>query len=390
MKRSRFPRRAKQTPDLELLVRLSTELAGSTSRIEDTFWADRLAKQVHRLLLEKDERTISDALDQLYAGTDQAYDALIDLVESCAETRSTDTGSGHDVILIALPILAWSRFQIPSGPIHADHLASIRVQFQAHLLASDARLGLADFLFSPDQLPQSYVDTTALTEKLARAALHSRDLKIDIAQMAETVSFLSDTRYLVAAVAGVRGAPLFRWQEGDLGRELAVKRWHEQGSEVLRPLLPACAMDLLPPMAYHSALREADRASRPYSLVSAISFLQTVMGRPAADFRAVVGGYHDKQLEEFRIGFCLRGRTEVIHGVVWPLLESEDEGTEAPSLIEAVLRANGVIDVLVLDQRLPIEYCDDCGAPLYPSPDGETVHAEMPDEPSDATPRHLH
>ena len=390
MKRSRFPRRAKQTPDTELLVRLSTELADSTSRLEDNFWEDQLIKQIHRLLSEKDERTITDTLDQLYAGTDQAYDALIDVIESCAETRYSDAGSGHDAILIALPILAWSRFQIPSGPIHADHLSSIRVQLQAHLLANGVRLGLADFLFSPDQLPQSYVDTAALTEKLMRAALHNRDLKIDVTQMAETISFLSDTRYLVAAVAGTRGAPLFRWQEGDLGRALAVTRWNEQGSEVLRPLLPACAMDMLPPMAYHAALREADRASRPYSLIAAISFLQTVMGRPSADFRAVIGSYHDKQLEEFRIGFCLRGHIEVIHGVVWPLLESEDEGTEAPSQIEAVLRANGVVDVLVLDQRLPIEYCDDCGAPLYPSPDGETVHAEMPDEPSEAAPRHLH
>ena len=390
MKRSRFPRRAKQTPDTELLVRLSTELADSTSRLEDNFWEDQLIKQIHRLLSEKDERTITDTLDQLYAGTDQAYDALIDVIESCAETRYSDAGSGHDAILIALPILAWSRFQIPSGPIHADHLSSIRVQLQAHLLANGVRLGLADFLFSPDQLPQSYVDTAALTEKLMRAALHNRDLKIDVTQMAETISFLSDTRYLVAAVAGTRGAPLFRWQEGDLGRALAVTRWNEQGSEVLRPLLPACAMDMLPPMAYHAALREADRASRPYSLIAAISFLQTVMGRPSADFRAVIGSYHDKQLEEFRIGFCLRGHIEVIHGVVWPLLESEDEGTETPSQIEAVLRANGVVDVLVLDQRLPIEYCDDCGAPLYPSPDGETVHAEMPDEPSEAAPRHLH
>ena len=358
--------------------------------MEDNFWEDQLIKQIHRLLSEKDERTITDTLDQLYAGTDQAYDALIDVIESCAETRYSDAGSGHDAILIALPILAWSRFQIPSGPIHADHLSSIRVQLQAHLLANGVRLGLADFLFSPDQLPQSYVDTAALTEKLMRAALHNRDLKIDVTQMAETISFLSDTRYLVAAVAGTRGAPLFRWQEGDLGRVLAVTRWNEQGSEVLRPLLPACAMDMLPPMAYHAALREADRASRPYSLIAAISFLQTVMGRPSADFRAVIGSYHDKQLEEFRIGFCLRGHIEVIHGVVWPLLESEDEGTETPSQIEAVLRANGVVDVLVLDQRLPIEYCDDCGAPLYPSPDGETVHAEMPDEPSEAAPRHLH
>ena len=82
MKRSRFPRRTKQTPDTELLVRLSTELAGSTSRLEDSFWEDQLTKQVNRLLSEKDERTIADTLDQLYAGTDQAYDTLIDVIES--------------------------------------------------------------------------------------------------------------------------------------------------------------------------------------------------------------------------------------------------------------------------------------------------------------------
>ena len=325
-----------------------------------------------------------------YAGTDQAFDALVDVVEACAETRHSDSASGHDLILIAIPILAWSRFQIPSGPIHGDHLSSIRIQLKAHLLSSEARLGLADFLFSPDQLPQSYVDTAALTEKLGRAALHNRDLKIDVSQMAETVSFLSDTRYLVAVVTSGHGAPLFCWQEGDMARNVATSHWNEQGGEALRPLLPACAMDMMPPMAYHAALREADRASRPYSLVSAISYLQTVMGRQAGDFRAIIGAYHDKELEEFRVGFCLRGNTEVIHGVVWPLLESEDEGTETPNQIEAVLRTNGVMDVLILDQRLPVEYCDDCGAPLYPSPDGETVHAEMPDDSSDVAPRHLH
>lgn len=390
MKRSRFPRRIKQTPDSELLLRLSTELASSTSRLEDAFWENRLARHVNRLLAEHDERTITDALDQLYPGTDQGFDALVDVVEACAETRHSDSPGGHDIILIAIPILAWSRFQIPSGPINADQLSSIRVHLQAHLLASEARLGLADFLYSPDQLPQSYVDTATLTEKLGRAALHSRDLKIDVSQMPNTVNFLSDTRYIVAALTGGRGAPLFRWQEDEIARITAVTQWNEQGSEVLRPLLPACAMEMMPPMAYHAALREADRASRPYSLVSAISYLQTMMSRQATDFRAVIGAYHDKQLEEFRIGFCLRGHKDVIHGVVWPLLESEDGESETANQIEAVLRNNGVVDVLILDQRLPIEYCDDCGAPLYPSPDGETVHAEMPDESSDVSPRHLH
>ena len=42
-----------------------------------------------------------------------------------------------------------------------------------------------------------------------------------------------------------------------------------------------------------------------------------------------------------------------------------------------------------LDHRLPLEYCDDCGAPLYPNPDGEPVHAELPEEEA-SVPRHLH
>ncbi|MBU1666159.1 MAG: DUF2863 family protein, partial [Gammaproteobacteria bacterium] len=33
--------------------------------------------------------------------------------------------------------------------------------------------------------------------------------------------------------------------------------------------------------------------------------------------------------------------------------------------------------------------CDDCGAPLFPNPDGESVHAELPEE-MQGTPAHLH
>jgi uncharacterized protein YuzB (UPF0349 family) len=37
-----------------------------------------------------------------------------------------------------------------------------------------------------------------------------------------------------------------------------------------------------------------------------------------------------------------------------------------------------------------LEYCDDCGAPLYPNPEGEPVHAELPEQEEEAVPRHLH
>jgi hypothetical protein len=204
------------------------------------------------------------------------------------------------------------------------------------------------------------------------------------------MNFLSDTRYLLGAVAAPRGTALFRWQEDDGDPAESFRQWAQQGGDALRPLLPACAIEFLPVLAYHAAVRDADRASRPWSLRSAVAFLQTVLNQPAAELRAVVAPFHDRQLEEYRIGFTQRGSSDVVHGVVWPLLENEDENNDAPTQIEAALREAGVSSVLMLDQRFPLEFCDDCGAPLYPNPEGEPVHAELPEAQAEAAPRHLH
>ena len=47
--------------------------------------------------------------------------------------------------------------------------------------------------------------------------------------------------------------------------------------------------------------------------------------------------------------------------------------------VESILRESGIKEVIVHNQEFPLEFCDDCGAPLYPNVEGETVHAEMPD-----------
>jgi len=387
MKRTRFSRRAKQTPDTEQLIRLASQLSQSASRLEDAFWEARLSSLVERLLADNDEAGLNAALDHLYGAGGRAYDELADMVESCSEIRR---GENADVVLIAVPVLTWSRFTIPSGPIAAENLAAVRAQLHGHVLAKEAKLALADFLFSPDQLPQSYCDTAQLAERLAKAALHGRDLKLDPQQMAETVAFLSDTRYLLGAVAAPRGSALFRWQEDDGSRSDALKHWRAQGGEAIRPLLPACATELLLPQAYHAAAREADRASRPYSLRAGVAFLQTTFNIAATELRAVVAPYYDRQLEEYRIGFTRGEASDVIHGVVWPMLDNEDEATDTAAQIEAVLREAGLTEVTMLDHRFPLEYCDDCGAPLYPNPEGEPVHAELPEEQAEAAPRHLH
>ncbi|MBU1235469.1 MAG: DUF2863 family protein [Gammaproteobacteria bacterium] len=389
-KRNRYSRRTKHNPATEELAKLAGQLSQSSCRIEDEFWQKRLATAVDRLLAGGDDATLNGTLDYLYGVSDRSYDELADMIEACCETRRPDTATPQDIVLFAAPLLAWSRFGIPSGPIAPAHLDTLRVQLQAHVFAAETKIGLTDYLWSPDQLPKSYSETTQLTDRLAKAALHGKNVHLDASSLAETTAFLSDTRYLIGAVAAPRGEPLFRWQEDDGSRIEVLKQWRGQGGEAIRPLLPACAMELLLPQPYHAAARDADRASRPYSLRAAVAFLQTTLNVAASDLRAVLAPYHDRQLEEFRIGFTLSESSDVIHGVVWPLLEAEDEAADMPAQIEAVLREAGLREILVLDHRFPIEYCDDCGAPLYPNPEGEPSHAELPEEQAEAAPRHLH
>ena len=386
MKRSRFPRRSKQTPDVDALVRLAQALGRSSSHIEDGYWETRLRLLVENQLKSGSDESINMALDQLYNSGERAYDRLADLIEACCESRSEEL----DLVMFAAPVLAWSRFTIPTGTIPAEVLANARVHLHAHVLAQNARLGLADFLFGPDQLPQGYCETARLREKLAKAALHSRDQHFDPAQMPETVGFLSDTRYLLGVVAVPRGGALFRWQENDMDRDEILKLWRAQGGEALRPAFPACAMEALLPLPFFSACREADRISRPYSVRAGIAFLNTSFNMEPGQLRAVVAPFFERQLEEYRIGITLAGSSEVIHGLVWPLLEAEDESTDIPAQIEAILREAGLTEILFLDHRFPLEFCEDCGAPLYPNPEGEPVHAEIPEEQVASAPQHLH
>lgn len=389
MKRTRLKRRGGLGRDAEQLVWLATGLAESGSRAEDRYWERLISAAIDELLEGGDEDTLNAALDHLYSADARAYDELADFIESRAESAPA-VGNDHDVLLIAAPVLAWSRYRIPANSIPAAVLANLRVHLQAHVLADKVKLALADFLFSPDQLPQGYCATAAFAADLGRAAIAGHDLHIETEGLPETAQFLSDTRYLLAAVAVPKGGPMFAWQEMDGGREQALAQWRSQGGACLAPLLPGCAMEVVLPEAYFAASRQADKDSRPYAIRASVAFLGTALETPAARLRAVVAPFYERQLEEYRIGFTLQGKDQVVHGVVWPLLGAEDETSEGPAQIEAVLRECGVTDVVNLEHRFPLEYCDDCGAPMYPSPDGEVVHAEMPEEQVEQMPRHLH
>ena len=389
MTRTRLKRRGGLGRTAEQLVRLASGLAESGSRVEDRYWEQQLSTLIDQTLADNDEEVLNTALDHLYSADARAYDDLADNIESRAECAAGALPE-HDVVLITAPVLAWSRYRIAATSIAPAVLANLRVHLQAHVLAKGAKLSVADFLFSPDQLPQGYCSTAEFAKVICGAALDNLDLHIETEGMPETAQFLSDTRYLLAAVAVPRGTPLFRWQEADGSRDNSLEQWRAQGGACLTPLLPGCAVDLVLPESYFAASRAADKDSRPYSVRASVAFLGTTLETPAANLRAVIAPFWERTLEEYRIGFTVRGQDAVVHGVVWPLLGAEDETTDCAAQIETVLRESGVNDVVFLDHQFPMEYCDDCGAPLYPSPEGEVAHAEMPEDQAEQMPRHLH
>jgi hypothetical protein len=362
--------------------------------LEYRFWEARLGEKVQAMLENGAEDGFSATLERLYDSNATAYDELAWRIESAAESCRMQQEKGKDktlfdIQLFAAPVSAWSRYEVPSGHIaKASLLEPLAVQLGAHIFSREAKIALADYLYSPDQLPVNFCDTWELTRNLGAAALIGKHLRIDAENLPETNHFLADTRYILGVAAVPAGGPIFRWNEPDGSREKALMAWVKQGGANLSPLFTGSTFLPLMVDAYHSACRNADREARGYAIKASVSFLQITLGLLPEEIRAVIAPCFGQQdLEEYRIGFAPRNvENAVYHGVVWSLLGDEDEQTDIVAQIEAVLNDCGVRDVVNLDHMMPLEYCDDCGAPLFPTTDSELLHAEMPEDAGDISP----
>jgi hypothetical protein len=378
--------------DTERLVWLANGLADSSSRTEDLWWETELGLQIRKMLDSNQEDALNKALDRLQETHVPAYDELADLIEASVEGSTLQhAGETRQSLMLALPVLAWSRYNIPARNLPASILNALRVQLKAHVLADGCRLALADFLFSPDQMPRGFVETRRLAAQMELAAANDEDVPSPAEDLPETGHYISDLRYVLASVSVPLGRPMLRWQETDGNRETAQNQWQAQAGPSIQAILPGCSIKLLLPDAFFSAWRRSDQESRGYALAATVSYLESMLDLPASAFQAVAAPYYEQRLVEWRVSFSRQDDAPVLHGVVWPLLGGEDESTDVASEIEAILKQTGVGRIVILDQqRLAPEYCDDCGAPLFPNADGESVHTEMPEMDIDQPPMQLH
>jgi hypothetical protein len=374
------------TRDAERLIALALGLNASGSHAEDAYWEGEMSALVAKLLANGNDAPIDAALDHLYQANLGAYDTLVELVESESESlRMLHGDTNWQALLIAAPIVAWSKYSIPSGPIGAEDAAALQVQLNAHVLSADARLVLLPYLYSIDQLPRHFSELRRLAARLGDAAVTGEVPRVDFTRLPETAALLADTRFVVACATAPEGKPLFRWQEdasGHAGRAHSLEQWIAQARPTLAKLLPGCVFECLLPDAYYVNCRESDRRVRPFGVRAAVAFLESALTAKAADLRAVVAGFGEERVDEYRIGFTLPGDNDVAHGVVWPLYGREDESAH-PGPLDDVLQQladSGIKEVKKLTGTFSPEYCEDCGAPLFANPEGEIVHAELPEE----------
>jgi len=396
----------KFSAESQRLASLAQSMVRASSRIETRAWETRLDSLLQKQLANNQQQAIDNALDHLFHTDLDAYDALLDSIEAISSSCTIEQdGKRYDALLIAIPVLAWTRFTIPSGAINTNILQTITAHLHGYILAANTRAAVAPVLFSIDQLPRSYCETYQLTRRMAESAISGKAQAAPTA-LPETAAFLADTRHLLALVTAESGQPLLRWQEDESGNNLqafsqsALTQWQLQAGPNLQNLLPGCGIELLLPSAYYVACREADKAIRPISLRAAVYYLTHVLSVEPAQLSAVIAAVGDEasdmRVDEFRISYSVTGNNDVVYGVVWPLYDEESAeeyvanlthqrvAASAPSSplqqIISVLRESGITRIQQTDSVFPPEYCDDCGAPLFCDAEEEMVHAEMPED----------
>ncbi|HEX4858716.1 MAG TPA: DUF2863 family protein, partial [Usitatibacteraceae bacterium] len=208
MKRHRSKSPLRLTRDAEKLITLSTGLLASGSRAEDRFWENQISALAGKLVTSGNDAALEAALDHTFQSNSAAYDVLMELVEGATESGTLERdGAQWDVLLIAIPLVAWTKYALPSGPIAREALDAIVPHLHGHVLAREARCAMSPYLYSIDQIPREMSGLHKLMVKLGNAAIDGGDPRIDFSRYPETAPMLADARFLLAAVATPAGHP---------------------------------------------------------------------------------------------------------------------------------------------------------------------------------------
>lgn len=201
--------------DANNLIDMAHAAVFSGSRAETVYWNAHIETLATNLLDTGGDAALEAALDEAYKTNPDAHDLLAESIEAAAESAFFEVdGVGYQALLISVPIIAWSKYNIASGKMNVADIVPLENALRAYVLADGAMVSLSAYLYSIDQLPQSFSGTRVLLKTLAEAAMNG-DLPAPYSlKQTDTPDMPADSRMLLGVVLAPRGQPLFRWQVG--------------------------------------------------------------------------------------------------------------------------------------------------------------------------------
>jgi hypothetical protein len=386
MKSVKSTKKPRLSRDAERVIWLTGKLHESFSRIESTWLEDEIMALTVKLLEANDPEMMDVMADRMSEKDPELFKEFQYLLGAVNQVKTTAEGA---YLILAMPIMAWSRYAIPTPQLSASVLDSLRDLMTRHILATGSRVIFANHLLSSNQVPGDPVSAWQLSKALWQSAEVGQDCPVDLPPDPEEISVFIDIRYVYACAFIPKGRPVFRWNELNDGRAQVATRWQKQAAPLIQTVLPGCTFEVLLPDSLSSAQSMVIHDFSVFSVVNAVPYLTETNKLPANKFCAVLGLFGDKLREEWRISFMRIGSNDVLFGVTWHV-DPGNEGAEVGTEIEYLLKKAKIGDVIVLDELFSLLYCHGCGAPLYPNLDGENVHAKLSDEMTHSTAPLLH
>ncbi len=364
----------------EELVRTALLLNESCCLMEDRALEVHLEMLCNLALCAGDDSDIEAALSVLKRDNSEAYDHLLSVAEECAQTVVDENGAS---VLLMIPILAWSRYNNFYGRMDDDMLVEVADCVRDNFATPHARVTVSKTMLTTDHIPDSFRTVRGILDEM-RCGKHG-DL-YDLQRLIGTrpPPDFADTRYIVCAVSAPAPSELFRSPlETIQQRARAMMDFCLEMHNILEFTMIGSVFEVEPPSAFFSCWRNTEASMRIWSckaLVDFVSAMNYAPGEVTASLAIFVPGAKadDEQMPELRIGLSARNDPEhVIAGLAWPLVREDYD--RYVNLARDILDYKGIAEIIEHEQSFPLEWCEDCGSPLYATPTGLVVHVELPE-----------
>lgn len=367
------------TEESKKLLNLAYRASSSASNVEDRLVDEKIEALCNAALARNEDSDIEAVLNLLKEEEGTQYDDLLALAEGCAEFYEDKSGV-H--LLVLIPILAWSRYKIRFGKMPQDLGNQIANLYKLYFASSDARISVGNALLAAEHIPERLIDVRRLLTTLVQAKKSSSLADISYLLTADPPDEFSDVRYIALSVSAPRRTGLFdAFSSNRIERARRLMQFSLEARKTLRDFMSGSVIDVQAPSAFFNAWRQAAASERLFSLKALISYVCVEEIHPknliatTAIFSNLSESSSENQQPEVRIGISISfAPNKIVAGVVWPCEATELE--IAQGFAKEVLVLEGIKTVVAHDQLFPLEWCEQCGAPLYANPEGNVVHVE--------------